>query len=57
MPATLLEDLQEEETLAVAKLSKDLRTASANVSLQEARYLVDLYYLMQAFKTSPIPAL
>lgn len=36
-----------EQIVALQKLSKDIKTAAATMSTQEARYLVDLYYQMQ----------
>lgn len=35
------------EQAAIQKLTKDIKTAAATLSTQEARYLVDLYYQLQ----------
>jgi hypothetical protein len=39
-----------EEIIEFAKLSRDIRNASATLSDREARYLVDLYYQLQEYR-------
>lgn len=42
-----LADVDDEQTIQVARLSKDLRESAALLTKEQARYLVDLYYTMQ----------
>lgn len=42
-----VEDFDNVEQSAIAKLSKDLRSATSTMTAEEARYLVDYYYTLQ----------
>lgn len=40
-------DIDDEQTIPIARLSKDLRESAALLTSDQARYLVDLYYQLQ----------
>jgi hypothetical protein len=45
---TAIENLEDEVVVSINRLSKDLRSSAALLDAQEARFLVDSYYEMQA---------